>query len=217
MYILDALFSHFILLTTTIVFWRSGWNLYGHFWFPDDALKSDWTALIVGYGLCGFMFSLEQGLRKLTRAIQDRCEDKRGGDVLRLLWEDFIYIVVYACHIFLWRGGWNLNARFLYADPLWGGLVNHVVGTTLLMSLQMFSYASAVGSAVDGSEPNGLAFWPTRYLRHYQHKRGRQIDELDEEDDDQEYMTDDKSFLNDRQTEVTDDATSAFDTTELAT
>ena len=183
-YFLDAFVSHYFMLTLTIVSWRSMWNVYGHFFYPNDAIKSDWMALILGYVICSLLLALEQILRKITRKIEEYYKGRFGGDAMRLLWEDFIYIIVFPCHILLWRGMWNLNARYLYPDPLWGGLVNNLVGTALLMVLQLFSYASAVGCAVDGAETNGLAFWPTRYLRHYQHRRGLQTDELDDKQED---------------------------------
>ena len=185
------------MLTLAIVLWRSMWNIYGHFLFPDDAIKSDWVALILGYVICIFLFFLEQILRKITRKIEEYYKGKFGGAAITLLWEDFIYIIVFPCHLLLWRGMWNLNARYLYPDPLWGGLVNNLVGTALLMVLQLFSYASAVGCAVDGAEMNGLAFWPTRYLRHYQHRRGLQTDELDDKQEDSFESFENKDWASD--------------------
>jgi hypothetical protein len=69
--------------------------------------------------------------------------------------------------IFLWRGGWNLNTIFIVEDPLVGGWVNHCIGTFLLMSLQLFSYAGACGCALDITQSERGIMFATKYLRHY--------------------------------------------------
>ena len=76
-------------------------------------------------------------------------------------------MILYVFHLFLWRGGWNLNATYMISDQMVGGWVNHICGTVALMLLQLFSYASVVGCAVDGGDINGESIYPTLYLRHY--------------------------------------------------
>lgn len=68
----------------------------------------------------------------------------------RLAVDDLVTFVQFASEAFLWRGAWNLNARFLIPDPCVGGWVNLALGTALLMSLQLFSYVGGCGTAVDG-------------------------------------------------------------------
>lgn len=92
----------------------------------------------------------------------------RNHRLLRLIWEDWVFTCVFFMETFLWRGGWNLNAIFIIQDPLIGGWVNHCIGTFLLMSLQLFSYAGACGCALDTTGHNERRIlFGTKYLRHF--------------------------------------------------
>jgi hypothetical protein len=71
----------------------------------------------------------------------------------RQVWQDVVGGLQFVCAVFLWRGAWSLNERYLIADKLIGGWVNHVMGTVLLMALQLFSYVGACGCALDDPNP----------------------------------------------------------------
>jgi len=73
----------------------------------------------------------------------------------RLIFDDVITFLLFASEAFLWRGAWNLNARFLIEDTLVGGWTNHVIGTALLMSFQLFSYVGSCGCSTDGEQGQG--------------------------------------------------------------
>ena len=161
-YMMDCLLTHFVIIPIAILTWRSAWATVGHFLFPQDAWLSDVVALAIGMPATMILFAFQSPLAKISCKLEER-----GNGFGKLLYEDFIYLITSLCQFFIWRGGWNLNARYLLADPLVGGWVNHVVGTILLMCLQLFSYVSACGCALDGFDPRGKAIFPLRYLRHY--------------------------------------------------
>lgn len=85
---------------------------------------------------------------------------------LKLLWEDLIFTIVFLTETFLWRGGWNLDTTFIIKDPLVGGLVNHCIGTFLLMSFQLFGYVGTCGCILDNATPcERDVIYDTKYLR----------------------------------------------------
>jgi len=151
-------------MPATIVSWRSSLTLLDIFLFPNDWMLSNWTSLVIGLAGSILLFALETPLSQLANRIQRM----RHSYWLRLLYEDAIYFAVFAAESLLWRGGWNLNVLFIITDPMVGGWVNISVGSVLLLSLQLFSYASACGCARDGQDTiAGDAIYATKYLRHY--------------------------------------------------
>ena len=73
---------------------------------------------------------------------------------LLLVYDDIVCFLLFVCEAFLWRGVWNLNARFMIADLFLGGWVNHAAGTFIMMILQLFSYVGVCGCARDEDTPS---------------------------------------------------------------
>ena len=163
-YVLDSCFSHFFLLGLTVLSWQGMWNVLGSFIYPDDATFSDFFCLALGYALLFVLFLTEELLAAATVWIS------KHGFYCKLIWEDVVYTAVFICTGILWRGGWNLTATYVIPDIEVGGWVCFVLGSVLLISLQLLSFVCCHGIAMDGTEPGREAFYPTKYLRVYLHK-----------------------------------------------
>ena len=83
---------------------------------------------------------------KTALQMSRHCENSRWAS---FAWDHIVNLTVVVCEGFLWYGLWRLNARFVIADPYVGGWVNHIIGTVLLIPLQLFSYAGSCGCSVD--------------------------------------------------------------------
>jgi len=86
----------------------------------------------------------------------------------RTIYEDVVNTLAFIVMAFLWRGAWNLNAKFMIEDELIGGWVNHVIGTALLIALQVLEMVGGCGCPVDGDDivTSSGGFFHTEYLRH---------------------------------------------------
>ena len=164
-YTLDSLLTQYVIITATIVTWRSSLTLLDAFLFPNDWMLSNVSSFVIGLAGSILLFALETPLNQLANHIQRI----RRSYWLRLLYEDAIFLTVFAAESLMWRGGWNLNAMFIIADPMVGGWVNHAIGTVLLLSLQLFSFVGSCGCARDGhdiaSETEVDSIYATKYLR----------------------------------------------------
>ena len=137
------------------------WNFLGSFIFPDDATVSDFFCLGLGYALVLLLFLFEELLASMTLKMA------LHGFYYKLIWEDFIYTVIFFCTAILWRGGWNLTATYIIPDYKVGGWFCFSIGSVLLISMQLFSYVCCHGVAIDGNDPGRDAVFPTKYLRVY--------------------------------------------------
>lgn len=172
-YCLDSLLTQYVILTATILTWRSLLTVLGHVLSDvGGSLGADVTSLLIGLVATVLLFAAEPAFAFVGARLDDV-----GGRWWRLVWEDVAFFVVFVGEGFLWLGAWNINATYLIADPLVGGWVNHAIGTSALFALQLFSYAGACGCSIDWMEPGETVtvdggFYSTRYLRHFlSHRR----------------------------------------------
>lgn len=89
---------------------------------------------------------------------------------LKLLFEDFIFLVLTWSNLLLWRGSWNLCIRLFLppdgvAGPALGAWVSHFLGTVGLMTLQAFNTVGLHGIERDGSYSGGSGVFAITYLR----------------------------------------------------
>lgn len=141
--------------------WWGIWNILETTIYPGDFTMNMHVCLAVGYGLTLFLFIIEEPLAKMAIKMESK------GFYYKLLWEDVVYVFVFAINVILWRGAWNTVSTYVFPDFEVGGWICLSIGSILMLSLQVFSYACAHGVAVDGSETGRDAIFPTRYLRVY--------------------------------------------------
>ena len=162
-YVIDCLFTMYVVTTLTILSWRSALCLIEIYFFPTDKFISDLVSFLSGLAACITLFAVEPKLNYIKTYQERNCHSWW----LTLLYEDLVYAVVFVSEWFLWRGGWNLNTSYVIADPLIGGWVNFVIGTVLLFALQLFSFVGGCGCSLDGQKsPNDVMF-STEYIRHW--------------------------------------------------
>ncbi len=157
------------MLTVAISQWQAGWTIVDTLILPEDYITSNLICLGVGYGAMFLLLGLDGHLAKAGRTIARQYEgDPERKEMALLVWEDFVYVVSFWGTMFLWRGGWNLNATYLLPDPVVGGWVNNLVATAVFLLLQCMSYASCCGVGTDGGlDGTEDSFFQNKHLRHY--------------------------------------------------
>lgn len=161
-YITDAFFVQLIVLGIAILAWRSAFNIMDELIYPDPSgsfnLRSNALTACIGLAGCITFLCLQIPLGLVSKMLADR-------RLLKVVWEDSVYFLVFIFLSMQWRGIWNLNAEYLIKELPLGGWVNHLMGTAGLMAMQTFSEVSAFGMIRDGTDPGGEAFFPVHYLR----------------------------------------------------
>ena len=139
--------------------WRCVWCVWDALLFPHDSLMSDVVNFAAGTLGTSLLFLLQRPLGSVSVHFE-----KTGRLRAKYAWEGSVYIFVFAVLSSLWRGGWNLNLRYLITDPFVGGWVHHVCGVVLFLLLQTYSLVGGWGVGEDGIESEGGAFFPVKYL-----------------------------------------------------
>jgi len=90
--------------------------------------------------------------------------------MLKLLFEDFLFLVLTWSNLLLWRGSWNLCIRLFLppdgvAGPAAGAWVSHALGTVGLMTIQAFNTVGLNGIERDGSYSGGSGIFAITFLR----------------------------------------------------
>ena len=137
-----------------------------------DWLKS--YAVCTGAGAAGtvLLFSLQVPLGLISSYIERKHPNHR---ILKIIYEDCVYVIVLATMLLLWRGCYNLNATYMIVDPLLGGVVNMLGGLFVLISLRVLSTVSACEWALDGEGSDGEAFFPTWYTYMYKYSSNKAL------------------------------------------
>jgi hypothetical protein len=76
-----------------------------------------------------------------------------------------MHFVAFFLLMFLWRGAWHLNTRYLILDQTLGGWVNHAVGSAVLMVTGTFSLVGSAGVDLDGTDQGEVTWFPIHYVR----------------------------------------------------
>ena len=119
-----------------------------------------------GAGAAGtvLLFALQVPLGQISSAIERKYPKYK---ILKIIYEDTIYIVVLVTMLLLWRGCFNLNATYMIVDPLLGGAVNLAAGLFVLICLRVFNTVAMCDWSLDGNDVGGDAFFPTWYMYLY--------------------------------------------------
>jgi len=168
LYFLDASFTCLFITPVAVTAWRCQWAIIDGVFFPGDswiydfdspeALKSDIVCAASGMVGCALIFALQEAFGAVSTKLE-----KAGRYWAKLIWEDFTYLLIFLVMTVIWHGFWNLCIRYCITDPFTGGLVNHCIGTVLLLVPGVFSLVGACGCAVDGFDIGGDAFFPVNY------------------------------------------------------
>lgn len=65
-YTADSLFSYYVIMTLTIMTWRSTLALYDIILAFDDPVTADIVSTVIGFLLCTLVFVAEEGLAKAS-------------------------------------------------------------------------------------------------------------------------------------------------------
>ena len=159
-FVCDCLFTQFVVVTSSICIWRSIWNILDAFIFPQRHLRSDVVSLVAGFSVTAVVLYSYWPLSVASRRLD-------GRPTLKLLFEDFIFLVLTWANLLLWRGSWDLCIRaFLPPGGVaFGAWMSHILGTIGLMTLQAFNTVGLHGIERDGSYSGGSGVFAISYLR----------------------------------------------------
>ena len=158
-YLLDSLFTSWIVNFIAIGLWRNTYNLVVIVSYTDDPVVSDCWCLLVGLAGVATLHALQTPLIITAKLLEER-----KGKSLSLAWEQCVYTIAFIMLITIWKGMWNLNIRYLLSDPTIGGWVHHLAGTSVMMLLGVFGCVGTPCCTVDGGEEPENAFFPLRYF-----------------------------------------------------
>lgn len=161
-FVLDCLFTQFVIVSSSICIWRGIWNIADAFIFPhikghpDD--DSDLVSLLFGL-LSTFFFLI---LQYPTSQLSARLDSHPWA---KIAFEDALFTILMWSNMLLWRGSWNLCIRHFLPKRHVGSWVSHWIGTVGLMVLQVFNNVGLHGIVRDGTYMRGEGIYVTHYLR----------------------------------------------------
>lgn len=162
-FVFDCLFTQFVIVSSTICIWRSVWNILDAFVFPQRHYRSDVVSLVAGLSITLLFFVLSCPLSAISNYLSKR-------STVKLLFEDFVFLILTWANLLLYRGAWNLCLLYFLpavaGDESLGGWVSHVVGTIGLMALQLFNTVGLHNIERDGACEGGEGMDNIKYLRH---------------------------------------------------
>nr|XP_032514860.1 uncharacterized protein LOC116768289 isoform X3 [Danaus plexippus plexippus] len=163
LYILDCVFSVAVVGSLVVFVWRGSWALLDIFLYPEDAVKSCWTSLVVGYALVVLTFAAQTPMRWAVA---------RSQGAVRLLLADLYHLVSFIATVNVWRGVWGLMDIYFFPEtPKLSNWCSHIISLVLLILLNCSNSVLVRGVYIDAEEPAGdCVVFPCHYLRLYLHK-----------------------------------------------
>ncbi|EDW88935.1 uncharacterized protein LOC6528158 [Drosophila yakuba] len=142
LYILDTLFSVFVIGSLVVIAWRGVWGIFDLLLFPADKAKSAWGSLLIGYLTVFVTFLIHPLMRYVCRRI---------SGILKLIICDIYYLMTFFGAVNAWRGIWNLLDVYLYPDnKLLSFWLTHIVPFLLLAALKCSNSILVRGVFIDG-------------------------------------------------------------------
>ncbi|XP_017467953.1 PREDICTED: uncharacterized protein LOC108360252 [Rhagoletis zephyria] len=105
LYVLDTLFSVFVIGTLVVIVWRGVWGIMDITFYPFDRKKSSWSSLMLGYITVFITFVIKPIIR---------CVCKKMDGILKLVICDMFYFLMFFGAVNVWRGIWNLLDIYVY-------------------------------------------------------------------------------------------------------
>ncbi|KAL0267450.1 UNVERIFIED_CONTAM: hypothetical protein PYX00_009717 [Menopon gallinae] len=160
LFILDSLFSVFVVGCLVVFAWRGVWCLFDMYLYPGDEVYSSLISVILGYVIVLVVFGLQKPMQKC-------CEKLTGIGRLAVL--DLYIFISFVGTINVWRGIWNLvNIYFIPESPELSCWITHFGCFAFLVVMNCSNSVLVRGVAVDGEEEGGkCVVFPTSYLRTF--------------------------------------------------
>ncbi|XP_030382855.1 uncharacterized protein LOC115630436 [Scaptodrosophila lebanonensis] len=169
LYILDTLFSVFVIGTLVVIAWRGLWGIFDLILFPHDKAKSAWGSLLIGYLTVFVTFIIHPLMRYVCRRI---------NGILKLIICDIYYFMNFFGAVNAWRGIWNLLDVYLYPDnPLLSFWLTHLVPFLLLAAIKCSNSILVRGVFIDADGPGAECVdIPINYVRlHFRRERHKTL------------------------------------------
>ncbi|KAI8042957.1 uncharacterized protein LOC128262915 [Drosophila gunungcola] len=141
LYVLDTLFSVFVIGSLVVIAWRGVWGIFDLLLFPADRAKSAWGSLLIGYLTVFVTFLIHPLMRYVCRRI---------SGIPKLIICDIYYLMTFFGAVNAWRGIWNLLDVYLYPDNrLLSFWLTHLVPFLLLAALKCSNSILVRGVFID--------------------------------------------------------------------
>ncbi|EDV98832.1 uncharacterized protein LOC6566902 isoform X2 [Drosophila grimshawi] len=170
LYVLDTLFSVFVIGTLVVIAWRGIWGIFDLTLFPEDKAKSAFGSLLIGYLTVFVTFIIQPLMRYVSR---------RLSGILKIIICDIYYLMCFFGAVNAWRGIWNLLDVYVYPDDLlMSSWITHIIPFLALAALKCSNSILVRGVFIDaegsGSESVHL---PINYVRlHFLRERSKKLD-----------------------------------------
>ncbi|XP_067622490.1 uncharacterized protein fusl isoform X3 [Eurosta solidaginis] len=165
LYILDTLFSIFVIGTLVVIAWRGVWGIMDLTFYPFDRKTSYWSSLILGYTIVLITFVIKPFIR---------CICNKNYGILRLITCDLFYFLIFFGAVNAWRGIWNLLDIYVYPDnKILSYWLTHVIPFLILAALKCSNSILVRGVFIDaeGTAEECVEI-PISYVKlHFQRER----------------------------------------------
>ncbi|KAL7739240.1 hypothetical protein ACLKA6_008716 [Drosophila palustris] len=170
LFLLDTLFSVFVIGTLVVIAWRGLWGIFDLTLFPQDKAKSAWGSLLIGYLTVFITFVIQPLMRYVCRRI---------NGILKLIICDIYYLMIFFGAVNAWRGIWNLLDVYVYPDDrILSFWITHIIPFLLLAALKCSNSILVRGVFID-AEGSGAecVHLPINYVRlHFQRERRKKLE-----------------------------------------
>ncbi|XP_026462985.1 uncharacterized protein LOC113365685 isoform X2 [Ctenocephalides felis] len=160
LYVIDCLFSVFIVGSLVVVVWRGAWVILDNIIFPDDPSLSALASLALGYGIVILTFSLQPIMRWTCARLEG---------FWRVLVADLFLFFSFIGTVNVWRSIWQLlDLYFLPEHRIASDWITHAGCLFVLMVLNCGNSVLVRGVYVDAEENAGdCVMLPVQYLTLY--------------------------------------------------
>ncbi|XP_017032089.1 uncharacterized protein fusl [Drosophila kikkawai] len=142
LYVLDTLFSVFVIGSLVVIAWRGVWGIFDLLLFPRDKAKSAWGSLMIGYLTVAVTFLIHPLMRYVCRRI---------SGIFKLIICDIYYLMTFFGAVNAWRGIWNLLDVYLYPEnKLLSFWLTHLIPFLLLAAIKCSNSILVRGVFIDG-------------------------------------------------------------------
>ncbi|XP_017099899.2 uncharacterized protein fusl [Drosophila bipectinata] len=173
LYVLDTLFSVFVIGSLVVIAWRGVWGIFDLLLFPRDRAKSAWGSLMIGYLTVFVTFLIHPLMRYVCRRI---------SGILKLIICDIYYLMTFFGAVNAWRGIWNLLDVYLYPDDrLMSFWLTHIIPFLLLAAIKCSNSILVRGVFIDGEGVGAdsvdipINYVRLHFLRERQKKNAHQL------------------------------------------
>lgn len=167
LYLMDTLFSVFVIGTLVVIAWRGIWGIMDLTLYPGQKAKSAWGSLTMGYIVVFSTFILNPLVHWMC---------KRIDGMMKLIFCDIYYFAEFFGAVNTWRGIWNLLDVYLYPeDKVLSYWITHVIPFLLLAALKCSNSILVRGVYIDADGDGGHSVdIPINYVRlHFERERSK--------------------------------------------